>query len=175
MAIAAGVGLGLGVVGSFLGAKGEKEAGRAKQAQLNYQAQVARNNATLARRASKDAIERGDIAAGQKGTETRQAIGRVRVSAASRGVKVGSGSARDLSLDTQRRGRQDIVTILRNSEREANARTAQAGQFEAEANLLVAGGKSARRAGDTNFFTTLLTGASSTALSVANFRAIGVF
>ena len=154
---------------------------RAAQAQANFQAAVARNNAIIAQRNAEDARLRGEQNVAQirirEGAdvakfalEQRQFIARQRVAQAALGQTTDIGSALDLTSGTRAVGKLDELTLRRNAaferevarnnaEREAIGFLTQGFNFEAEARLASLRAESARSAGIIGAFGTIITGA----------------
>lgn len=148
----------ISLAGTAVSIQGQQAAGKAAQQQAAFQAQVARNNAVIAKRAADDARRRGAIEEDARRKLTAQQIGRQRVKLAGSGQVVDEGSALDLIVDTSGVGEVDALTIRNNAEREALGFEIQGGNFAGNALLLVAKGKAARSAASTQAFGTLLTG-----------------
>lgn len=102
----------------------------------NYQAVIAQNNAELATYQAKDAETRGADALNQQQLKNAQLKGTQRARLAANGVDLGQGSALDLLSDTDQLGTIDANTIKDNTNKEAWALRAQAGNYTANADLL---------------------------------------
>ena len=126
--------------------QGQAAAGKAAQANAEYQAQIAENNRVIALRnqeiqkrnieasqrnqklayeaaqeaeaAGEDALRRGDISAEQARREKNRLIGRQRAVMAANGVLVDDGTALDIIGDTAEIGKLDELTIKANAGRE---------------------------------------------------------
>ena len=131
--------------------------GNAAAGQARFQAQVARNNQIIANRRAEFLRERGRIAAGENDLATRQLISRQRVTLASTGQEVDTGSALDITSDTAALGKLDSLRILNNAEREAAGFAAQGANFASEATLQDAARRNAVIGSGTQAFGTLLT------------------
>lgn len=132
LAIAGMVASGLSAVG---GAVGSVMQGRQQAGQANYQAAVARNNAILADRNAKLAIQAGDVKEQAKRRETAGLIGAQRAAYAAHGVDVNVGSPVDIQSDTAMLGELDALTIRNNAQREAYGYKIQGDSAGAEAGL----------------------------------------
>lgn len=130
-----GVAAGIAAVGTLVSVAGAIQKGQAEQAQAKYQSAVARNNAILAERQAKDAIERGKIAERNQRIKTAQTIGEQRARLAANGVVVDQGSALALTSDTAQFGELDALTIRSNADREALGFRTQGMNYEADARL----------------------------------------
>ena len=105
-------GLGSQVFGAYRGAQAEIEAAK-------YQAQVDRNNATIAGWQAKDAISRGYEEERRRRLMTRQGKGASVASMAARGLDVSEGSALNILTDIDMIGEQDALFIRDNAAKEA--------------------------------------------------------
>lgn len=115
---------------------GQIQASKVAEAQADYDAKVAANNAILARREAEDAKRRGEIEEEERRKEGRLELGKFRAEAASRGVLVDEGSAADITADIAEQTELDALTIRANAERERLSFEQEALDFDAEAGLL---------------------------------------
>lgn len=111
--------IGLMVASTLASARGAYVQSKAAQGQANYQAGVARNNATMAEYAAKDAIERGGEAANRSNQQYRQLRGKQVVTMAANGIDIGEGSAQSILDDTDTLASIDATTIRNNAARQA--------------------------------------------------------
>lgn len=155
--------LAVAAVGAGVSAYGQYQAGQAAKDQASYQSAVARNNAILAERAAQDALARGELAERKQNIQTAQLLGRQKAVFAANGVDPNLGSALDLTTDTAGFGKLDALTIRANAEREALNYRTQGMNFQGEAGLADARGRSAATAGMIGAGSTALTGAGSVA------------
>jgi len=95
-----------------------QQASAQKQAN-DYQAAVARNNATIASQQRSDAIQRGEIDAQTAMRAQASVLGSQRASLAANGVDLGQGSALDQLASTKFLGAMDVNTIQSNAARTA--------------------------------------------------------
>jgi len=165
---ATAISTGAGIVGNI-------SAGNQAQQQAAYQAGVARNNQILAERAAQDALARGKIEEGQARDKTRQLIGLQRAALAGNGVLIDTGSALNITADTAGIGELDALTIRSNAEREASGYRAQGMNYEAEAAMLRASGKSSKTDSLWQAGSTALTGLGSVATKWYDASASGAF
>jgi hypothetical protein len=114
--------------GSGMKASGEQGAGA-------YQAQVARNNQTIANDNADLATFKGTQAVGISREKTAQMVGMDRAGSGANGVDVNSGSALRTQMDTARIGAMDAQTIQANAARSAWGYKVQAQDFGQEAVL----------------------------------------
>ena len=150
-------------VGAVMSYQSEKAAGRAKQQQYEYQAQVNENNKKVAEWQSQDAIARGDIAEKQHRQKVSQLKGRQMAVLAASGVEIGSGSTLDILGDTAYLGELDALTIRSNAEREAYEYRVDASNMQSQAQINRMSGQNSLIAGRTKGMTSLLSGAGSVA------------
>jgi hypothetical protein len=151
---------GLELMGAGMGAQafGAYQSSRATKAAHEAQAQVQRNNATVAGWQAEDAIERGNKAAMRVRSQARQLKGTQRARLAAAGVDLGEGSALQILSDTDYFGEVDAQTTVDNAAREAWAIRQQAAGYSADAALM-----QSRAAAESPLFaagTSLLTSAS---------------
>ena len=88
----AAVGVGAGVAGAGVGAIGSLFQGSAQSNMYQYQAGVARVNATLAKQDSEYAKEAGNVEQQQSGMRTRAEVGSTRAGMAAGNVDINTGS-----------------------------------------------------------------------------------
>jgi hypothetical protein len=124
----------------------QSQQANAQAASATYQAQVARNNATVQEWNARNAEKVGVVAEDRQRQKTALAIGTERAALASQGGDVDSGSPVDITSDTARAGTFDALTIRSNAATRAwgfrvaaeNA-NAQAGLDDASASNTMAG------------------------------------
>lgn len=119
MCLPAGVMTAMQVIGTVMSVKGSMDQAEAQQNQYNYQAQVARNNATMAEYQARDVLERGQREEQNRRLKTAAMYGDQRAQLAANGVDLGEGSATDLLTTTKFMGENDALTIRNNAAREA--------------------------------------------------------
>lgn len=167
---AAAVGsLGLGIVGGVMNAKGVNQSYQAKASNAAYQAQVAQNNAAIARTNATLDREAGDIAATNQGFRTRAVIGATLAGQAASGVDVNTGSFVHARAGEAEAGMLDALTIRSDAAKKAWAQETQASNFEAEAGLQRMESQQALKAGPTAATGSLLSSASSVGSGFAKF------
>lgn len=84
-----------------------------------FNAEVANQNARLNEQSASDAINRGNVAAENQRSKTRQLMGSQTAAMAASGVDLGSTGSLDLLGDTAAMGELDALTLVNNSKREA--------------------------------------------------------
>lgn len=130
--------------GSISQAKALKNQAKFEENQANFNAEMADLNAV-------DATYRGDRKANEIKRNARRIKGAQRSGFASQGVLVDSGSAADITSDTQDLSEQDILTVKNNAWREAFGFRTQASNYRIQGRMAMAAAK-------TNIGSTLLTG-----------------
>ena len=101
----------------------------------NYNAAVARNNATMAEYQAQDAISRGNAAAEEHSRKVAALVGTQRNSMAARGLDISEGTPLDIVSDTETLGSIDQRTIKTNAEKEAWSARVQSGNYANQAGM----------------------------------------
>lgn len=101
---------------SATGAYGQADA---QKKAMQYDSQVAANNAILANQQASIAIQNGQTQEGNQRLKTGQAVGAQRAALAANGIDLGEGSAQDILSTTQYIGERDALTVRDNALREA--------------------------------------------------------
>ena len=138
------------IASAVVGVAGAIQSSEAAQAQANYQAQVARNNAVIAERKAQDAVQLGKVEGDKRRRLTRSRISLQRAKLAASGQLVDAGTALDLTVDTAAFGELDALTIESNARRQAQGFRHQATNFEANARLSDLNEKTASATGNLN-------------------------
>ena len=163
-------------VGSGLvGAIGAKTSADATAASYDYKAQVASNNAVIAKRNADEATRTGEFQAQAQGLKTKNLIGTQLVTQASNGLDVGSGTNVNVRQSAEELGHLDTLTILHNAAKNAAGFKAQGMNFEAESQLDKASASNAKTAGDFSMVTSLLGSAGSFSDKWIGYKQKGVF
>lgn len=126
-----------------LGAAGSLYGGMAAQQQANYQAEVAKNNAKVARMNADRAVVRGGIDAQMKDAEYAQLLGQQEVQQAASGVTVSGRSQIRARNATRMYAAGDRATITENAAVEGYNYRVDATNLKAEAKAAKASGKAA--------------------------------
>ena len=141
-----GVAIALMIVGTAVTAYGQYQAGKDKQAALDYNASIEERNAQVR-------LEKAEYDANQKDKKTRRVIASQRVAFAAGGFTI-AGTALDTLRDSATQGEMDRMAIMYGGEMDAeNSRN------QAELNRME--GKAAARAGKYAAAGTVLSGAGS--------------
>lgn len=101
----------------------------------NYNAAVARNNATMAEYQAQDAISRGNTAAEEHSRKVAALVGTQRNSMASRGLDISEGTPLDIMSDSELLGSIDQRTIKTNAEKEAWSARVQSSNYGSQAGM----------------------------------------
>ena len=137
-------------VSTTMGVVSSVQQGKAQQAQYNYQAEVARNNAKIAQANADQQRQEGIEESRLQRIKTLQAIGKQQTAMAANGIDISSGTALDIIEDTSAMGELDALTTRYNAETQALAYEQQANNFNNQANLDVFAGENAYKSGMIN-------------------------
>ncbi|SDD95547.1 hypothetical protein SAMN05216337_1017148 [Bradyrhizobium brasilense] len=135
MAVAAPLALIAGGIGAGVSAVGTLEGGAAAANAADYQAQVARNNAIIARQKADYAIKSGQQQAATQSMKGAATGGKIKANQAASGVDVNSGSAADVQTSQRELAKLDSDTVLNNAELKAWGYRTEATSDEAQAQL----------------------------------------
>lgn len=150
----------IGGVGAAVSAGGQLASGQATSEAYAYKAQVAANNAAIARQKGVQDIQAGEIAAVNQGLKTRAKVGSQKAQQGAAGVDVNTGSAADVRAGTEELGMLDALTIRSNAANKAWSDEVQAQSDTAQGQLDTMAGEQAETAGYIGAAGTLLSGAS---------------
>ncbi len=124
-------------VGSLaFGAMGAYQQSQATKASMNYQSQVAHNNAVTAEYQAEDAIRRGQLAEQDQRRRTALLKGTQTARLAANGIDISDGSALQILSDTDWMGEQDALTVRDNANREAWGYRVQAQNASSNSDML---------------------------------------
>ncbi|MCQ4763490.1 hypothetical protein [Cloacibacillus evryensis] len=149
--------------GSAFSAMGAINQGKAAQAQADYSAAMARQNADMERRKSDDALERGRMESAAVREKGRQFAGAQRAALASSGAQLDTGSPLAMQVDTAGITAADAAKAGYNAAMESWGFLGNAAGYETRARNYEAEGAAAKKASYLSAGTSLLTGASSLA------------
>lgn len=126
-------------VGSVaFGAMGAYQQSASAKASMEYQSQVAKNNAITAEYQAQDAIKRGQVAEEQQRRKTAMMKGSQTARLAANGLDISEGSALQILSDTDWMGEQDALTVRDNANREAWGYRVQGQNASSNSNMLKA-------------------------------------
>jgi hypothetical protein len=165
---------GVGLAGTALSAYGSYEQGQAQSASAQYQAQVAANNAKIARQNAVLEIQSGETQATNVGLKTRAVVGQEKATQGASGVNVNKGSAVDVRAGTEETGMLDALTVRSNAARRAYGYQVSATSDTAQSQLLQRQSEQAETAGDIGAFASLISGASTVGGQYMKMKSLGV-
>lgn len=169
------VSIAMTAVSAGAAAYGAMRQGQAQSAALAYQAQVARNNQTIAGQYAQQATQDGENKVAAKQQQTAQMIGAQRAAMAANGVDLDSGSPLRLQEDTAKLGNVDAMTIRNSAAREAYGYQLQGLSYGQQAQLDQSSSDNAVTAGNLNAFSSILGGAASVGKQWTQYKTTGVF
>lgn len=150
-----------GIFGAAISASGAYDKDMAAANAAAYQAQVARNNAVIARQNAGWTEQAGAAKEAAVGMHTRGAVGEIKVAQAASGVDVNTGSNAAVRAARSELGVMDALTVRSTSAKEAYGYEVAAESSEAQATLDEYQSRNAREAAPMDALGTFLTGASS--------------
>lgn len=162
------------VAGGITSGIGAESSASAQAAALNYQAQVAQNNAKITRQNADWDLQSGDIAAANQSLRTAQVVGQTKADQAASGVDVNTGSFVKARAGEAETGMLDAMTIRSDAAKKAYADEVQANSQTAQSQLDTMGAASAEKAGNIGAMTSLLGAASSAFGDYAKMQKLGV-
>ncbi len=172
--IAAGVSIGMTVIGGLMSAQGSQAEGEAAAQRGRYNRQIAVNNAIVARHNARRAGEVGREQVADIAEKGRFLAGRQLTALAANGVVVDSGSGLDLSADLRRQTLRNIGRKRTEiTERQAGF-AAQAADLEQQGFLSEIEGSNAAAAANRKAQTTLVSTAGTVASQWFGFHKAGV-
>jgi len=121
--------------GMAASAYGTYQETKANNKALDYNAQIAEQNAVVSEKLAEDATARGELAEYEARIKGRRLLGKQRVASAASGVLVDSGSTLDVLQDTAALNEMDALTVRHNAALEAYGYETEAEQFKSEARL----------------------------------------
>lgn len=169
-----GMGLAATIGSTVLGAAGSIITGISAYQQGQYTADVARNNAMLAKQAADVEDQRGAEEARTQDLKNKALIASQMVGFASSGIDITSGSALDARESSSKLGRLDTLTTKYNSDRKVNNLQNQSLMYEAEADVARSKGSYGLLSGIMGVGTSILGGVSSFSDKWASYKKAGV-
>lgn len=144
-----------------LQAAGAIEQGQAQSKAAAYQAQVATNNATIAKENANYATAAGEQSMVNQQKKTKATIGAITAGQGANNLDVNSGSDLQVRTSAAQLGQLDALTIKNNAARTAWNEENQASSYTAQSQLDTSESKSSSLAGFINAGNSVLGGASS--------------
>lgn len=135
MAFVAPLALAAGIAGAGISAAGALEGGAASANAADYQAQVASNNAIIAKQNADYAIKSGQQQASTQSMKGAATAGKIKANQASSGVDVNTGSAVNVQQSAREVAKLDTDTVLNNSELKAYGYRTDATNYTAQEQL----------------------------------------
>ena len=151
------------VASGIIGAVGAQSQGRAQANMYQYQAGVARVNATVAKQDSDYAREAGEVEATNAGMRTRAEVGATRAGMAAGNVDINSGSGKRVVASETAIGQENEATIRANAAKRAYGFDVKAAGDTATAGAMDVAATTSREAGDINAISTIIGTAGSVA------------
>ena len=153
--------LALGVVGTGMSMYGMAQQASAQQDSMNYQAQIANNNAIIAKQNADTATAQGEAQVQANQRKTASLVGAQRAALSANGIDANSGSALDVQSSASEMGQLDDLTIRYNAQQTARNYLIQGAGYTAQAGLDQMGAANAGAAGTVGMTSSLLGGAAS--------------
>lgn len=150
----------LAIGGAAISALSGVSSGIAASKQASYEAQVAANNATIARQNANYATAAGQQQSFIQGLRERQQAQGVTAGIAAGNINVNSGSAADVRISQAEIGQEDVETVRQRAALQAYGYRTQATSYQAESQLKTAEAGQDIQAGFLKGMGSLLTGAS---------------
>lgn len=145
--VAAALSVVSGLAGGAVGTVSSIQQGKATQAQYDYQAKVAKNNARIAEENARRIRQQGIEEERLQRMKTQKNVASQQTAMASNGIDLTQGTAVDVIGDTSAMGELDALQTRYNYEAKAQGYDVEAGNFSNQANLDVLAGKNAYSAG----------------------------
>ena len=163
-------------LGAGISAFGAIQEGRSARAQGKFNAQVARNNAILARRQAGNELEASEQQVGDLAEQGEFTGNQAKVALAGNGVRLGDpdGSEFDIAADIRHRTQRNISRTRKAGLNAAQASLTQAQNFEQQATLAEAKGENAQKASFIKASTTIASGAGQVASQWSDFADQGI-
>ena|SRR5581483_4640823 len=153
---------------------GGMQQAQATAAADNFNAQVAAQNAKIARQQAVWITQAGEAQAAQQEMKTRATVGAIKAAEAASNIDVNSGSAVDVRSSAAELGQLDAITIRSNAAREAYGQQVAATGFTNQSNLDKFAAESASTAGDVGALGTFLGGVGSGTTNFLKFQRAGL-
>jgi len=154
--------------------EGSQQTAAAQKSSADYNAAVAKNNATLAAQNAQTTLQQGDIAQQRDYQEGAQRMGAIRAAMGANDVQLNSGSALDLQGDAARTTQQNVQATGYNSLVQAIGLRNQAIDYTSQSGLDIAQGQNDQTAGAYSGLSTIIGGASSVSSKWASYQQAGI-
>lgn len=166
--------LAVSAIGAGVTTAGTISQGQANKSAAAYQAQVARNNQTIAQQNAQQAAQAGSVSAQARDFANRQRTGAILAGQAASGIDIESGSSQEVRKSSEELGRLDTATVMANALNTARSYSTQAENFGAQAGLDTLQARNASTAGYLTGGASLIGGASSFADKWLRYQTTGV-
>lgn len=124
-----------GIAGAATSALGTITGGIAQGHEAAYQAQIAQNNAQIAKQNANYTLAAGNEAAQEKGQQAAEQLGRVKAAFGANNIDVNSGSAKNVEVSQRETGNLDQQNTENQALMQAYGYNTQATNFEAQSGL----------------------------------------
>jgi len=162
------------VIGGGVSLMGQMQTANANASAANYQAQVARNNQTIAEQNATYSRQAGVVEAEQQSQKTARLVGAEIAGQGASGIDPTTGSPAEVVRGTREMGRLDMLNLVQNAELRARGFNIEASNQGANAGLLTQQASNARTAGLFGAAGSLLTAGSSVSDKWLKFQTEGV-
>ena len=125
----------ISAVGAGVSAYSSIQGGLAQSSAAAYQAQVAKNNATIAQQNARYATTAVEIQASERSQQAAATQGRIRTAIAANGVDVNTGSASDVQSSQRQIGQLDTENVMQSALLNAYGYRTQAAGYSAQSAL----------------------------------------
>nr|WP_198983069.1 hypothetical protein [Herbaspirillum sp. ASV7] len=159
----------VGAIGTGIAAYSAYQSGQAQKANAEYQAQVAANNKIIADYNANAAIQQGNQQIQAAEEQAAQHQGMIRAVMGAGGIQLDNGSSLRDQQGVAQVDATNKATITSNAARAAWNFTNQGANFDSQAQLLTQQANQAASAGLMNSFSSILSGASTTAANYKRF------
>lgn len=146
-----------------IGTIGAQSQGQSEANMYNYQAGVAKVNATVARQDSTYATEAGGVEATNSGMRTRAEVGATRAGMAAGNIDINSGSGSRVVASETAIGQENQATIRANAAKRAYGFDVKAAEDTAQAGAYDVAATTSLESGDINAISTIIGTAGSVA------------
>jgi hypothetical protein len=125
----------IGLIGGIVSAAGTVYAGIAQKQSLDYQSQVAANNAITAQQNAKYAIEAGAEKTAAVSLQEAERGGEIKAAQAASGTDVNTGSNKDVQVSQRELGKLNTLQEMNKAQQIAYGYRTQATNFQAQSQL----------------------------------------
>lgn len=163
------IGLIASIGSTLIGAVGQLTSGSSSAAASRYNAEVAANNAQIAKQNATWAAHAGEQQVGEQAQKTRATVGAIKAAQAANNLDVNSGSAVDVRSSASELGELSALNIRSNAARTAYGYQSQSASDTAQSKLDSFQAQQEELAGEVGAGTSILGGFGSAALNYNNY------